>query len=404
MRLILAGAVVSSVLVGCTMTTRVKPSELARLDGYDVQRPTGAEPVLEAINGGRVTLDDNSKLFLDLPGARVGGRFLAIDFHDGMFAGRTDDARIVQAPAEEIRAVAIEKPNNVATALLIGGLLLAAAGVALLVSAMDTMQSVPGRPLRVRGKIVAAPLAKSEGWCASSADPDVSALSGAARDLLAKRWAETARGEHASVPAFSRLSLTLMSLGAPADLVEAAHRAALEEIAHARLTFALAGAYAGAGLAPGPLPELQGAGATTATSLSRLAAESLIDGCLNEGFAAAVATAASARARDAASRDAWATIARDEASHAELAWRIVGWCLDQVGPALGAELRKAIHTAPASIAASDVPPSLEREVETHGWLPAGEERDLFQQTRLTVGSRLAALFGRTRGSGDVIAG
>ena len=60
--------------------------------------------------------------------------------------------------------------------------------------------------------------------------------------MLAEEWIENARSEHASVPAFSRLSLTLMSLGAPARLVEGAHRAALEEIEHARLAFALAGA------------------------------------------------------------------------------------------------------------------------------------------------------------------
>jgi hypothetical protein len=390
MRRFFLGVFVSSAVVGCTATTSVKPSELARLDGYDIQRPARTEPVLEAISGPPVTLESNSKLYLDVPGARVGGRFTAIEFHDGMFAGRTDDARIIQAPADEIRGVAVEKPNYVGTVLVIAGVVLAVAAAGFLLLVSQT-QPVEGRPLRVRGRIVAAPLAASEGWRGPNAAPDVSALSSGAREVLAKRWAEAARSEHASVPAFSRLSLTLMSLGAPADLVEGAHRAALEEIEHARMTFALAGAYAGAELAPGPLPELRVAPATTATSSSQLAAESLIDGCLNEGFAAAAATTAGARARDAVIREAWATIARDEASHAELAWRIVGWCLDQGGPALGAQLRKAIHTTPAALSASNAPPALEHELEAHGWLRATEQQELFQQTRLGVASRLAAL-------------
>ena len=40
-----------SVLGGCTMTANVKPSELARLDGYDVQNAANTEPVLERSKG-----------------------------------------------------------------------------------------------------------------------------------------------------------------------------------------------------------------------------------------------------------------------------------------------------------------------------------------------------------------
>jgi hypothetical protein len=60
--------------------------------------------------------------------------------------------------------------------------------------------------------------------------------------------------EHASVASFARFSLQLMAAGAPASLVEAAHRAALDEIEHARLTFRLASRYEGRALGPGPLP------------------------------------------------------------------------------------------------------------------------------------------------------
>ena len=219
----------------------------------------------------------------------------------------------------------------------------------------------------------------------------MSSLSSQARTALAAIWIDTARAEHASVPAFSRLSLTLMSFGAPARLVEAAHRAALEEIEHARIAFALATAYAGAPVAPGALPELRHAPAASARSVSELARESLIDGCLNEGVSAAVAAASSESARDPVMRHAWATIARDESAHAALAWDIVAWCLEQGEPDLGRQLRKAIHTAPTPVARRNAAPDLEPALQAYGCLPATVTQDLFQETRLAVASRLAAL-------------
>src|SRR5262249_6350017 len=63
------------------------------------------------------------------------------------------------------------------------------------------------------------------------------------RASLAEAWTASALFEHASVASFSRVSLELMAAGAPADLVELAHLAALDEIRHARLCFALAAAY-----------------------------------------------------------------------------------------------------------------------------------------------------------------
>ena len=380
------------VWAGCTTTASVRPSELARLDGYDVRQEPSTEPVLETIDGERVTVDADSKIYLNLPGARVGGRFAAIEVRDGTFEGHTDSAVPIRTPIAEIQSATVERPNNAGTILwVVGGLVLAAMATLVVVAMSQTSRTVEGRPLRVRGKVITAPLADSEGWRVGGAAPDVSSLSRAARTALAETWMESARSEHASVPAFSRLSLTLMSLGAPAHLVEGAHRAALEEIGHARLAFALAGAYAGEAVAPGALAELRGAAAVTAGSPSELALESLTDGCLNEGFAAAAASASGTRARDGAVRDAWAAIARDESSHAELAWDVLQWCLEHGEPALGRNLRKAIHTSPGMARTKDVPSHLQPELEAHGWLPPAVMQDLFQQTRLAVASRLAAL-------------
>ena len=49
----------------------------------------------------------------------------------------------------------------------------------------------------------------------------------------------------AEIASFARTSLDLLALGAPADLVAETHRAALDEIEHARIAYALASAFSG---------------------------------------------------------------------------------------------------------------------------------------------------------------
>jgi hypothetical protein len=207
---------------------------------------------------------------------------------------------------------------------------------------------------------------------------------------VAAAWTETARFEHASVPAFARLSMTLIALGAPARLVKAAHRAALDEIRHARLAFSLASAYAGRVLAPGPLPELRRASAVTASTLADLAAEALRDGCLMEGVSSAVAEEALRRCADPAAYETLEIIARDEASHAELAWDVVGWCYESAGTELHDPLRTLAERAPPAVGPS-LPARFERDLEAHGCLGDFAWRQLSEVVRARVLTRLTDL-------------
>jgi hypothetical protein len=90
-------------------------------------------------------------------------------------------------------------------------------------------------------------------------------------------WLQSALFEHASIASFARLALDLMAFGAPPDLIEDAHRAALDEIRHARICFGLAGGKEG----PGPLVTPPGV-----TSLAELVRETIREGCVNETLAA----------------------------------------------------------------------------------------------------------------------
>lgn len=254
---------------------------------------------------------------------------------------------------------------------------------------MTNQMGSGGRALRVVRGAVAAPAIDGEGWGAEL--PVAAYLPPEVRGALARLWTESARAEHASVPAFSRLSLSLVALGAPAYLVEAAHRAALEEIVHARLAFSLASAYAGEPVGPGRLPSLQTASAVTATSLAELAAESLIDGCLLEGVAAEVARRALARARDDKARVALEIIARDEASHAALAWDVVHWCWTSGGDLVRWGLPAALRKAPVSVKAPEIAEALAEALADHGWLGADVWADAFRATSEDVAARVAAL-------------
>lgn len=155
------------------------------------------------------------------------------------------------------------------------------------------------------------------------------ALQGApAADDAAARWARAAADEYASVAAFARASLALMALGAPPELVARTHRAALDEVDHARRCAALAARF-GAPVTFGAFPEA--VSALPPADLAGLAVATVIEGCVHEGAGAEEARRALARADDPAVREALEAIARDEAEHARLAWDTVAWCCEAGG-------------------------------------------------------------------------
>lgn len=211
-----------------------------------------------------------------------------------------------------------------------------------------------GRPARIDGEARFADVGAGAAWRAPGLDPAVDALPRALRDRLAAAWLEAAREEHASIAAFANLSLRLLALGAPPDLIADTHAAALDEIRHAQLSFELASAYAGAPLAPVRFADA--ARMSAAGDLASLALETLLDGCINETVAAALADEAGATASDPAVAAALRAIAADEARHAALAWRIVAWCVQSGAPGAGADLLAALHATAAQAAAdADAP-------------------------------------------------
>lgn len=196
-----------------------------------------------------------------------------------------------------------------------------------------------GRPLRVDGHARVASLQRDARSATVQTAP--------ARDdgtvrALAAAWRDDGRMEHAAIASFARFALQLLALGAPADLVRAALAAADDEIEHARLCFTLAARCDGEALVAGALPE---AAAAVEVSLAAVAASTAAEGCVRETCAALVAAAQRDVAVEPEAVAALTRIARDEASHAELAWRFVAWALSTGGEDVRVAIAEAIEGA-----------------------------------------------------------
>ena len=122
-------------------------------------------------------------------------------------------------------------------------------------------------------------------------------------------------------------------------MIEAAHRAGLDEIRHAQLCFALASRYARAPVSPGQFPF--GGDIAVEDDLASLAARVVVEGCVGETIAAVHAREQLVRAVDPAVREVLRTIVEDESRHAELAFETVGWAI-AIG---GARVRAAVSAA-----------------------------------------------------------
>ena len=183
------------------------------------------------------------------------------------------------------------------------------------------------RPFLVGSSLRSAPSVSRDDWTASRVDTrPVAALDAATARELARVWLADGLEEHASVAAFARFTMLLLSVGAPPDLVLDAQRASIDEIAHARDCFALARRYGATAAGPGGLDVHDAIGPMTLADLAALTTE---EGCIGETLGAALATAQLDGAVDPEVRRILTRIVRDEARHAELAWRFVAWAITE---------------------------------------------------------------------------
>lgn len=213
-----------------------------------------------------------------------------------------------------------------------------------------------GRPLRDESGFVLADLVPREGW----AGVDVGAAAAGLSRAWLPRFEEAARLEHGSVAAFAALSLELLALGAPADLVAAAHTAALDEIRHAQVFCALASALRGAPVGPGPLA----VPAARPADVDRLIVETVVDGCVGETLGSLLFQEIARQAPPALGA-LFAQVAEEEAQHAELAFRVVRFLVGD-DPARLALARRAAAAVPRTSPSGLADPDTQRAVFDQG--------------------------------------
>tara|TARA_B110000091_G_C13765418_1_gene454159 strand:+ start:366 stop:1526 length:1161 start_codon:yes stop_codon:yes gene_type:complete len=144
--------------------------------------------------------------------------------------------------------------------------------------------------------------------------------------------------EHTSIASFSRVTLQLLSIGAPASIVGLSLSATQDEVRHAKLCFAIAD----------QLSERLVASQTTAThskypdvfpfpnasvhvsnSLYAMAAETLEEGILGESVAAVKLCVRSQTTSNLKLQLILRGISQDEAKHAALAWKTIGFAVHE---------------------------------------------------------------------------
>lgn len=254
------------------------------------------------------------------------------------------------------------------------------------------------RPFLVGSSLRSARSQARDDWSAARLREDEAfTLDAGIGGELAKAWLTDGLEEHASIAAFARFTMMLLSVAAPPELVAASQRASLDEITHARDCFALARRYGARDAGPGALDVHDSLGPMSLADLAALTAE---EGCVGETLGAALAGEQLAVAVDPEVRRVLARIVRDEARHAELAWRFIAWAVgeEQRGALGAAGVTAAVAAAAAhAIAATramEIRPAVSDVAawHAHGRLTCAEAREASERAIVdVVGPCLEAL-------------
>jgi hypothetical protein len=227
----------------------------------------------------------------------------------------------------------------------------------------DVPMSGPRRPFLVGASLRKASIVPRDDW--GGAMSPAGDLDRKTRRALALAWAEDGREEHASIAAFARFTLLLLSVGAPPHFIVASQRASLDEVRHARDCFALAERHGAGAVGPSPLVVHDCLGSTSLVEIAALAAQ---EGCLGETIGVVLVEEALAGARDPAVREVLTRIHRDEIRHAELAWRFARWAIERGGAPVQAAVETAILEA---ISETRRAPILDYGIDDDAWRAHG---------------------------------
>jgi hypothetical protein len=269
----------------------------------------------------------------------------------------------------------------------------------LLLGALATLSMLTGgrgRQVRRFGRVLLPRLRPRDDWSYAARGAPRVAVDPAQRDRVAAAWRANAKTEHASVAAFARLTLDLMALGAPPELLVASQNDALDEIRHARLCLALATSIDGEHESPAPFPQVRHTPFVTGgrvVALSTLAVSSLVDGVLHEGLSARVIARLARLAEEPEIRLVLLQLAADEGRHAAHAWRVVEWCVREGGDPVIHALQGSARALPNERRAAPFREAADGSWERWGLPGAALDADEYLAARAHLARRVAELRG-----------
>ncbi|WP_181234501.1 ferritin-like domain-containing protein [Enhygromyxa salina] len=196
--------------------------------------------------------------------------------------------------------------------------------------------------------------------------------------VAASAWARIAACEAASADVFEALANHLDALAAPAPFADDARSFASDERRHAHLAWAIARTRNPAVVMPTIPPT------SSPTSVAQLVEHTIQGGCVGETLSALELEHMAAACSDPAIASTLATIAEDEARHAEHAWMLLAWLLRRYP-----ELRP-LAAATFARASDPIRLDVDIDLDAHGLLKDGKRAQLWALGRRRVVDRLAA--------------
>jgi hypothetical protein len=260
--------------------------------------------------------------------------------------------------------------------------------------------SYMGRRHRKGKKLLAPETEAGEGWLGTS--PTQLDVPEDARAALGAEWRDNGKKEHASVAAFAQLTLDLLAVGAPPELVAASQRDALDEVRHAAACFAIARDIDGLAESPAPFPDARARRflftASRSVALTQIAIDALADGVLNEGIASRLLAQLAKKCELPGMATILRDMAADESGHAAHSWEIVAWCLESGGSVVASALRGAVDGMPKKVCSALPIGARDGAWEAWGVHGVAMEAEAFAKTRAAARTKLAALLDARRGS------
>ncbi len=281
-----------------------------------------------------------------------------------------------------------------AAAALPIGLFLAWVG-AWMVHTAAYVPSYMGRRHRKGSKLLAPETEAGADWLGAEPTALALAIPAGERDALGAEWRDNGKKEHASVAAFAQLTLDLMAVGAPPELIAAAQRDALDEVRHAAACFAIARDIDGIAESPSAFPDARSRRflftASRSIALTQIAVDALADGVLNEGIAARLLGQLAKKCAVPELSSILRLMAADESRHAAHSWDIVAWCLESGGATVANALRGAVSGMPKKVCSAL--PAGARAGAWERWGVHGVEMEAaaFVKTRAAARVKLSAL-------------